>query len=93
MLLAVVDGRQPHHSVGMTAYELADLMAKHGCRRAINLDGGGSSVLVAVNAKGSLEIVNKPSDGKPSKPIQLASEIGLVERESVSVYSIFPHPV
>ncbi len=77
LLLAVVDGRQPRHSVGMTAHELAELMAKHGCRRAINLDGGGSSVLVAVEATGDLGIVNKPSDGKP-RPLPVM--LGIVGR-------------
>lgn len=65
LLLAVVDGRQPRHSVGMTAEELAALMVRHGCQRAVNLDGGGSSVLVATGTNGVMQAMNRPSDGKP----------------------------
>lgn len=65
LLLAVVDGRQPRHSVGMTAEELATLMVRHGCRRAINLDGGGSSVMMVAGTNGVLQVMNRPSDGKP----------------------------
>lgn len=77
LLLAVVDGRQPRHSVGMTACELADLMAKHGCRRAINLDGGGSSVMLAADAAGNLQVINKPCEGKP-RPLPVM--LGIVSR-------------
>lgn len=65
LYLVVVDGRQPDYSVGMTTHELATLMAELGCGRAINLDGGGSSILLAVDGAGALEIVNRPSGGVP----------------------------
>jgi hypothetical protein len=45
IIFAVVDGRQPQLSVGMTLEELADLMVSLGCTAAINTDGGGSSVM------------------------------------------------
>ena len=41
----VVDGRTSG-SLGMTLYELADLMADLGAYNALNLDGGGSSSIV-----------------------------------------------
>ena len=44
--LLVVDGRQAPYSVGMTLPELADLLEAFGATDAINLDGGGSSVIV-----------------------------------------------
>lgn len=45
-VLAVVDGRTaPSHSVGLTLHETALLMRDLGCREALNLDGGGSSIL------------------------------------------------
>ncbi|MEQ8818811.1 MAG: phosphodiester glycosidase family protein [Sumerlaeia bacterium] len=45
-VLAVIDGRADMtHSVGMSLSELARLMARLGCRQAMNLDGGGSSVM------------------------------------------------
>ncbi len=44
-IFAVVDGRQPDLSVGMTLEELAELMVSLGCEVAMNTDGGGSSVM------------------------------------------------
>lgn len=70
VLFAVVDGRQPELSVGMTLEELADLMVSLGCAMAMNTDGGGSSVMAAAmpGADGALRpplrIVNAPSDGQ-----------------------------
>lgn len=56
LLLMVVDGRQ-QASVGVTLSELAQLMINIGAIEALNLDGGGSSAMVAAN-----EVVNIPSD-------------------------------
>lgn len=71
IIFAVVDGRQPQLSVGMTLGELAGLMVSLGCTVAMNTDGGGSSVMaVALPGSGaetgapSLRIVNSPSDGQ-----------------------------
>lgn len=63
LLLVVVDGRQPGYSLGITMAEGAELMRKHGCSEAINLDGGGSSLLVARNAAGKSVTINRPSGG------------------------------
>ncbi len=65
LYLVVVDGRQADYSVGMTARELADLMVREGADRAVNLDGGGSSVLLVATPDGALDIVNRPSGGQP----------------------------
>lgn len=46
MLMVTVDGRVPKHSVGCTLPELARMMIELGCLEAINLDGGGSTVMV-----------------------------------------------
>ncbi|MCX7716809.1 MAG: phosphodiester glycosidase family protein [Candidatus Sumerlaeaceae bacterium] len=46
IVLAVVDGRADlSHSVGVSLAELARLMQNLGCSDAMNLDGGGSSVM------------------------------------------------
>ena len=63
LLLVVVDGRQAGYSVGMTLAEAAGLMKSHGCSEAINLDGGGSSILIARDAAGKPATLNRPSDG------------------------------
>lgn len=43
----VVDGRHPGSSEGMSLRELAQWMLQRGCRETINLDGDGSSILIA----------------------------------------------
>ncbi len=59
--LLVVDGRQPGYSEGMTTRELAVEMLALGCDRAVNLDGGGSSVLILPDAADRPAIINRPS--------------------------------
>lgn len=63
MFLAVVDGRQVD-SRGMTFKEMAELMKEYGAFNVLNLDGGGSSTMVARMAgETNAEVVNQPSDG------------------------------
>lgn len=64
LTILVVDGRKPGVSVGMSYDELAAEMIRLGCRRALNLDGGGSSVMALRDpATGKMQILNVPSDG------------------------------
>lgn len=58
-MLMVVDGRKSGYSVGVKLTALAEAMRDMGCTDAINLDGGGSSVMVLFGGGG---IVNRPSD-------------------------------
>lgn len=60
VLLIVVDGRKPGIASGVTIPQFAHLTRILGAKSALNLDGGGSSVLWT-KAKG---ILNKPSDGR-----------------------------
>ena len=53
----VVDGRQGSYSSGMTLAEVTDALSATGAADALNLDGGGSSVMVA-----SGRTLNRPSD-------------------------------
>ena len=70
LLLAVIDGRQPGYSVGMTLRQTAELLQSLGAQRAINLDGGGSSaMIVRDNATGALRVRNKPSDPTGERPV------------------------
>lgn len=63
MWLVTVDGRQ-RDSRGMTYRELADLLRGLGADDGLNLDGGGSSTLVARDAgAGGATVQNSPSDG------------------------------
>lgn len=45
IVFVVVDGRLPGYSRGVNLYELGDIMKQFGCYQAINLDGGGASIL------------------------------------------------
>lgn len=57
LFLIAVDGRKPGLSVGVTLKELAEILKKLDLQEAINLDGGGSTTLVADG-----EIINTLSE-------------------------------
>lgn len=46
VLMVVIDGRRPGHSLGVDMVELTNIMVKYGAYNASNLDGGGSSSMV-----------------------------------------------
>lgn len=54
LIMVTIDGRE-ESSVGITLMDLAELMKSFGCVYAMNLDGGGSTVMY-VNGK----VVNSP---------------------------------
>ncbi len=62
--IVVVDGRQPPHSLGMTLPELATLLEALGAEEGLNLDGGGSSVMVVLGTAR-----NRPSDEEGERPV------------------------
>ncbi|MEV0143376.1 MULTISPECIES: phosphodiester glycosidase family protein [unclassified Nonomuraea] len=63
MYLLTVDGRQAD-SRGVTLNELAAMMAELGAANALNLDGGGSSTLLAREpGQAAAQVENSPSDG------------------------------
>ena len=65
LILVVVDGRNKEKAVGMSLAELSRIMLGLNCESALNLDGGGSSVIVLRDPKtGEQEILNHPSDGR-----------------------------
>jgi hypothetical protein len=65
LVLLVVDGRKPGVAVGMSYEELAGEMIRLGCHDALNLDGGGSSVMaVRESATNGFKILNQPTDGR-----------------------------
>lgn len=72
LVLVAVDGREGS-SVGMTLFELANFMKSIGCVNAINLDGGGSTVMYI---KG--HVVNNPAQ---KGGIPLSNAIVLSELE------------
>lgn len=63
LYLITVDGRQ-NSSIGMTQLELSEFLKSIDIYNAINLDGGGSTTIVAQKlGESSLSTINKPSDG------------------------------
>jgi exopolysaccharide biosynthesis protein len=62
--LVAIDGRQPDYSMGMTFKDLLVLCARLDLVNALNLDGGGSTTMVAGGA-----LVNKPSDVTGPRPV------------------------
>ena len=55
LILLTADGREGA-SIGLTLFELANLMKSLGCINAMNLDGGGSTVMYVGG-----QVVNKPA--------------------------------
>jgi len=68
LLFIVVDGRQAGFSEGMSLFELARLFQAQGCTQSINLDGGGSSIMLVRKPGMPVETVNRPS-GKVHRPV------------------------
>ncbi len=62
MVLVTIDGRQ-RDSRGMTERELGELLADLGADDGLNLDGGGSSTMLARDPGEAPTVVNSPSDG------------------------------
>lgn len=77
VVMAVVDGREKGVSEGVTLPELAEIMKSAGCSDAINLDGGGSSILLH-QSEGVMTTINKPSSRK-HRPV--AVMVGVRKRE------------
>ena len=70
LLLVVVDGRRNGYSIGLRLSEQAALMKERGCTQAINLDGGGSSIIMIRDENGDLRTVNRPSSNR-HRPIPI----------------------
>ncbi|WP_067725868.1 phosphodiester glycosidase family protein [Oceanobacillus damuensis] len=91
MILGLVDGRQSD-SRGMTYKELGELMKEYGAYTALNIDGGGSSTMVARKpGYENAEVINEPSDGvERSVPngIGIYAEAGSGELTDFSVETV-----
>ncbi|MFC4858645.1 phosphodiester glycosidase family protein [Actinophytocola glycyrrhizae] len=64
MFLLSADGRQPAFAEGLGLDELAGMMVELGAWSAVNLDGGGSTTIVAREPGATTaQLENRPSDG------------------------------
>jgi hypothetical protein len=66
-VIVTLDGRQPGYSIGMTPFDFAQFLVSIGVVEAGNLDGGGSTTLVAGG-----QLVNQPSDAEGERPVGTA---------------------
>jgi exopolysaccharide biosynthesis protein len=78
LTVLVVDGRRKGEAEGMRYAELAGEMLAAGCHTALNLDGGGSSVMVVREGE-RFVIRNRPSDNR-ERPV--ANVLGVDVKES-----------
>ena len=63
VLILVVDGRIPEYSNGATLVDLALTLKAFGAVDSINLDGGGSSImLIRPDGEWNFEVQNRPAD-------------------------------
>ncbi|MBX6377715.1 MAG: phosphodiester glycosidase family protein, partial [Clostridia bacterium] len=77
VVLAVLDGRQPGYSEGLTLRHWAELLAILGLEEALNLDGGGSATLVVRDQETGKPIpANRPSDGKERPVASVVAVLG-----------------
>lgn len=68
LICHVADGRRLGHSQGLSLEDLAQQMLELGCVWAVNLDGGGSSVMnVRLPAGSGCGTVSRPSDDTPRR--------------------------
>ncbi len=78
LILVVVDGRQAGYSQGATLEELAQILKDFGAHQAINLDGGGSSTLVAQGAFDRPRLLNSPvNHGLPGRQRPVGNHLGI----------------
>ena len=70
LIMLTADGREGA-SIGLTLMELAQLMKEFGCINAMNLDGGGSTVMYVRG-----EVVNRPTT-KGGIPLSHTLIVGL----------------
>lgn len=82
MVLLVVDGRKPGVALGMNYTELTTELLRLGCHDALNLDGGGSSVMAVRDPqKNEFQILNQPTDGRERA---VANVLGISVNASVA---------
>lgn len=78
LFLAVVDGRQPGYSEGVTLPELAKILLDAGAWDALNLDGGGSTALVIEGDPGEAIPLNSPIHTRiPGRERPVGNHLGI----------------
>jgi hypothetical protein len=65
IMLYAVDGRRPAYSVGMSLKDVANYLIERGCVTVVNMDGGGSTTMLArMPGDSEATLMNLPSEGE-----------------------------
>lgn len=92
LTMVVVDGRSPF-SRGMTLEELTDFLLERDVWTALNLDGGGSSTLVARRpGEAEASLINRPPGGVRPVPNSLAVFLPEPRDEIAKLHLTTCHP-
>lgn len=85
VFLVTVDGRVKGHSNGTSLTELANYLISLGASSAINLDGGGSTTMVARAPGGHYPtLVNRPSEGSERRVSAILQVVNNAPQGSVN---------
>lgn len=78
LIFILVDGRQPNYSEGATISDMIALSVQYGAHNALNLDGGGSTVLVVEGEDGRSVVLNSPIHNRiPGRERPIANHLGV----------------
>ncbi|MDR0380507.1 MAG: S-layer homology domain-containing protein [Oscillospiraceae bacterium] len=87
-----VDGRQEGYSAGLSLTDVALRLQSLGCVEAINLDGGGSTVLGAkYPGQDALNQMGRPSDGQQRRVANFIALVNTMPRTG-TVDKLFVYP-
>jgi hypothetical protein len=90
VFFVTVDGRDYENGyLGVTAYELAEIMLYFDAVHAYNLDGGGSTTMVVENEDAEYIYLNNPSDGQPRS---VSNGVFFVRGEHQELPPTLPYP-
>ncbi len=85
LYLLVIDGRQHRYSQGLYMHEMMGVLRRLDAYNAMNLDGGGSSVLVMEGEDGSSTIVSSPIHSRiPGRERPVANHLGVFAKRQTS---------
>jgi hypothetical protein len=93
VILYTVDGRQSGYSAGLTLGEVASRMIDMGCVTAIELDGGGSTAMMArMPGERDVKLVNRPSDGNMRRNADFIVVYNILPPTDGRAAHLFPQP-
>jgi hypothetical protein len=93
VVLYTADGRQPGYSAGLTLSEVAARLIDMGCVTAIELDGGGSTAMIArLPGERDAKLVNRPSGGSMRRSADYILLCNINPASDGRIARLFPQP-